>query len=39
MSDFWGVLMALLAVAAPLALAWALLAWSERRQAHNGRRT
>jgi ABC-type transporter Mla subunit MlaD len=30
-SDVWIVLMALMAIVAPLWLAWALLGWSERR--------
>jgi len=30
MSDFWGVLMALMVIVAPMWLAWVLLTWSER---------
>ncbi|HSW05705.1 hypothetical protein [Aquabacterium sp.] len=31
-SDLWGALLALIAILAPLWLAWLLLGWSERRK-------
>jgi uncharacterized membrane protein YozB (DUF420 family) len=34
MPDLWSLLMALAVIVAPLGLAWALLAWSERRKRH-----
>jgi hypothetical protein len=36
--DFWSMLMALMAIVAPLALAWVLVSQIARRRAHNGRR-
>jgi hypothetical protein len=32
MSDFWSVMMALMVIAVPLWLAWALLSWGDRRK-------
>lgn len=34
MPDLWSLLMAMAVIVAPLGLAWALLAWRERRKRH-----
>jgi hypothetical protein len=37
-TEFWGVVMAMLAIVVPLWLAWTLLGWSERRKVRRSAR-